>query len=370
VRAIRDGSLIRRLVLVQCVVIAAMAVTVIVTAGLFGPMIFDEHMREAGHGEQLTVMVHAQEAFRIAGLSAMGIGLTIAVIGAVLASVLLARRIGARLRDLTRGAERVARGAYDEPVRVSGAGDELDTLAGAFNGMSEQIGATEATRRRMLTDLAHEMRTPIAAIEVTLESLEDGVVPLDDEFFGVIRDQTHRLTRLSRDIRDVSAAEEGRLDLHREAVDARDLASRAVAAATGATQAVGVNLHTRLPSAALQVFVDPARIGQVLDNLLRNARQHTPEGGAITVTVHEHDHLVEIHVSDTGAGITENDLPHIFERFYRADTGRHRDAQTGTGVGLSISQAIAVAHGGSLRAESAGVGRGATFTLTLPVVAS
>lgn len=355
-----------RLVLAQVLVLVVMTATLALVAWLVGPRVFDEHLREAGHGDQPHVLEHAQEAFRAAGLTSAGAGLLAAALATALVGALLFGRIGRSLTALSAGARRVASGDYDEPVQVADAGPEIDELAGAFNDMAHQIADTETTRRRLLTDLAHELRTPIAAIDVTLESLEDGVVDLNSSTLATLRAQTARLTRLAVDIRDVSAAEEGRLDLHPRSVRVSDLLEDARTAAAPAFVARSVGLVVEPVADDPTVQVDPTRISQVLDNLLRNALQHSPVGSTVTLRATVRGDSVQLRVVDQGTGVAPEHLPHLFERFYRADSARHHDADEGTGVGLAISRSIARAHEGSLEARSDGPGRGTEFTLTLP----
>lgn len=341
-----------------------MALTMILVASVVGPPLFDEHMREAGHGEQLTVLVHAQEAFRWAGSLSLAVGLVISAAGALLISVLIIRRIGHALAELTTAAKRIAAGEYDRRVRDTGTSIELSQLADSFNQMAARLAATEHTRRRLLTDLAHELRTPIATIDLGLESIEDGVIDAGPETLAMLRSQADRLTRLTQDLRDVSAAEEGRLDLRPERIDAHLLIERSYQAAREAFAQKDVKLLPQSPPMVLGVEVDPARIDQVLTNLLSNALRHTPPGGTVTLGGTQSGDQVVIQVTDTGEGIDPEHLPHLFERFYRADTAGR--AHGGTGVGLAISQAIARAHDGTLTATSPGPGCGATFTLALP----
>ena len=355
-----------RLVLAQVLVLVVMTATLTLFAWLVGPRVFNQHLREAGHGDQPHVLLHAQEAFRAAGIASASAGLLAALVATAAVGTLLFGRLGRSLTALSSGARRVASGHYDEPVRVADASPEIDELATAFNEMAHQIADTETTRRRLLTDLAHELRTPIAAIDVTLESLEDGVVDLDTRILATLRAQTARLTRLAVDIRDVSAAEEGRLDLHLRPVRVTDLLTDARAASAPAFAARSVGLRVEPPADDLVVDVDPTRISQVLDNLLRNALQHSPAESRVTLRASRRGPDVVVTVADQGSGIAPEHLPHLFERFYRADGGRHHASDEGTGVGLAISRSIARAHGGTLEARSAGPGQGAEFTLTLP----
>lgn len=359
------GSLARQLFGAQVLVVTAMALTVAVVAALVGPPAAERHMRLAGHGGQPDVLQHAEEAFQSGLFTSLAVGIGIALVGAVLANVWLTRRLGATVAELRRGSERVADGDYSTPIALDDDAHELRTVANSLNVLAAQVGATEATRRRMLTDLSHEMRTPIATLSAILEALEDGVAEPTEETLAVLRQQCRRLHRLAIDMRDVSAFEEGRLPLTPEPARLDDVLKAAVDAARPHYQAVGVALESS-PAPDVRVEVDRERIGQVLDNLLRNARQH----GATTVRVTSSvdGGWVGIDVSDDGRGIAEEQLPHIFERFYRGDGHRRRDEGAGTGVGLTISRAIAEAHGGQLGAASEGIGRGARLTLRLPVL--
>lgn len=364
----RTGSLAGRLLTAEAMVIGAMAVTMTVVAVLVGPPVFHEHMGQAGHGDPASMVAHAEMAFRSAGMISLGVGILSATIGAFLISVLITRRIGGSLTAAGRAADLLSQGRYDARVPDPGLGTELATLSRAFNHMAARLESTEATRRRLLTDLAHEMRTPLAAIDVCLEGLEDGVLPADGTTYRTLRQQTDRLTRLTDDIRAVSVADEGRLELTPSVVRVRDLLDQAADASREAYQRKGVGLAATEPAAGdegLNVMVDPARIGQVLGNLLSNALRHTPPGGSVRLTVAPVRDRVEVSVADDGDGIPPEALDHVFERFYRVDTARDRE-HGGTGVGLTISAAIARAHGGSLTVRSDGLGHGSTFTLGLP----
>lgn len=359
------NSLAHRLLVGQILVIVAMAVAVVVMAAAIGPGMFDQHLRLAGDGGQPETIAHAEEAFRSAGLTSLAWGLAVAVLGATIASLYATRRIGAALQALADGSVRVSRGDYATPIEMPEVGRELTAVATSFATMADRLATVEANRRRMLTDLSHELRTPVAAIDILLEGVEDGVVPLSPDTIAALRQQTARLARLAGDMGDVSAAEDGRLQLSVEEVELVDLVATAQAAAAAGFAADGIEFGVgELP--AVRVQVDPERIGQVLDNLLRNARQHTAAGGRVDLTVAVADGQLLLRVRDTGRGIGAHELSHIFERFYRGAAARH-DEGAGTGVGLAISRAIAVAHGGSLTATSAGAGTGAEFLLRLPL---
>ncbi len=359
------GSLARRLMLGQTLVVMGMTLSIVLAAFLIGPAVFDDHMRRAGHGGQPDVLDHAQEAFFSAGLQSIGIGLLVAAVGALVVTLVSTRRLGRWLSALSGGAARVSAGHYEQPVMLAGSSPELERVADAFNGMALQIQTTESRRRTLLTDVAHELRTPIAAIDVTLEALEDGVLAPGAETYGTLRAQSARLARLAADIRDVSAAEEGRQRMSPRRVTTAGLVETSVRQWSQRFEEAGVTLSNHVAADEV-VHVDTARIGQVMDNLLANALRHTHGGGAVDIRSRVTDGLVSVDVVDDGEGIDAAALPHVMERFYRGDPSRTRAAGSGTGVGLAISRAIARAHGGDLTPHSGGPGRGATFTLSLP----
>jgi signal transduction histidine kinase len=363
----QPGSLTSRLLASQIAVSLAMALTMVVVAAIVGPPLFEAHMHEAGHGSP-EVLAHSEEAFNAAGLLALGIGLGIAATGAIVVSVWTSRRLRRSLTDFGVAAARISDGDYD--LRVTEPGSrELATLADSFNTMAGRLAGVEATRRRLLTDLAHEVRTPLASMEICVESLEDGAIEPGPDAWQILNSQIDRISRLADDLAQVSAAEEGRLDVHLEACDPDRLAEDAVRAARDGFDRKGVALGFLPSSAGLVVSADPERIGQVLANLLSNALRHTPSGGHVEVAVREDAGAVVFSVSDDGDGIAAEHLPRIFERFYRVDAARDR-AHGGTGVGLAISRAIARGHSGQLDAASDGPGHGSTFELRLPSLAA
>ena len=273
------------------------------------------------------------------------------------------RPIGA----VARAAERIAHGRYAARVPEGGSGDELAVLARAFNAMAEALETSEQRRQRLLADLAHELRTPLATIDGYLEGVTDGVMPADEQTWSVLQAETARLGRLVDDLQAVSRAEEHQLDLRLAPWEPAKLVTAAVQAAAAAYQAKGVTLVERVDPHLPRVAADPDRIGEVLANLLDNALRHTPAGGRVEVTATRRGRGVELAVSDTGEGIPPELLERVFERFYRVDPARaHAAEQGGSGIGLTITRAIVQAHGGRIWAESQGAGHGARFVITLP----
>ncbi len=362
------GGLTARLMLAQTAVLAAGLITVIITAALIGPAMFYRELLLAGHADEATGLVHLQDAFREVGLTAMVTGGIPALYIAGLLSFYLHRTVGRSLRAFTSAARQVADGHYGVQVPTTGLGKEFDVLAVSFNDMAARLQGIDTTRRQMLADLAHEMRTPLASLKGHLEGVEDGVVDLDERTQAILAAQIARLERLARDIRDLTVAEEGTTRLHPSPVDPQHLVVQAVAGVHPAATAKDVTVTTSSAGPGTgPVLLDPERLGQVLANLLENALRHTGPGGHVHVHTEQTDQALSITVSDDGEGIAQEHLPHVFQRFYRAAPGREHDRdRSGSGLGLAISKALVEAHGGTLEAASPGPGRGASFRLLLP----
>mgnify|MGYP001054773147 FL=1 len=360
-------GLAARLLAGQSVVLVAGALTVGLVAAVVGPPIFHQHLLEAGHQQNSPELVHIEMAYRDASLIAVGVGLVISLIAAGIVTWVLARRLRRPLEQLTAAARDLSRGHYATRVPDVASGTELDTLASAFNTMAARLDSVEDTRRRMLSDLAHELRTPVATISAYHEGLHDGIAQLGPESRSVLTEQTQRLARLADDIDDVSTAEEGRLNLQLATTAVADLLWSAHENLRDQYADAGVNLVIDAGDAAGQsVRVDRSRIGQVLTNLLTNALRHTHPGGTVSLSAQRVDEQVIIRVADDGDGMSAEQLEHAFERFYRGDAARTRD-RTGTGIGLTISRAIVDAHGGFITATSPGAGCGTALVIELPV---
>ena len=353
-----------RLLVAQALVLVAGALTTWLVASVVGPTIFTDHLRRAGDTHTAAETRHVEAAFASALLLSISLALLASVLAALAVSWYFSRRVQRSIGDVADAASQIAAGRYGARVPDPGLGGEFASLALTYNQLAEKLQATESTRRSMLADLAHEMRTPLATIDAHLEAVEDGVRALDDETLGVIRASTGRLRRLAEDMAAVSRAEEDGLDVTLRPMAAADLAAAAAAVCRDRYSAKGVRLHTELTDAG-QVRVDAERFGQVLGNLLDNALRHTAAGGTVTLACRRVDHWVEYCVVDNGQGVAEEHLPHLFDRFYRADTARDR-GRGGSGIGLAIAKALVEAHDGRISVTSPGPGRGATFTVRVP----
>ena len=362
------GGLAARLLFAQSLVAGVAAVTVWLVAAAVGPSLFHNHLRRADVHVDASTTHHVEDAFRSASAISIAVALAASLAVAIAVSAYAARRIANPVTRLATAAGQIAAGRTDVRVSAPAFGREFAELRTAFNAMAEQLQATEVTRRRLLADLAHETRTPIATIDGYLQGVQDGIVTMDEATLTMLRGQTARLARLADDITAVSDAEEHRLALHPRPVPVVEVVDFAADAAQGGYDAKNVRLALHLEPHLSAVQVDPERIGQVLGNLLDNALRHTPPGGTVTVTAEAvtDPRSVQVRVADTGEGIPAEHLPHVFERFYRVDRARDR-AHGGSGIGLAIAKALVEAHGGTITASSPGPGRGTTFTVTLPV---
>ncbi len=361
----RGPGLAVRLLAAQLLVVVAAAVAAGLAAIAVGPSIFRSHLGQDTHvAAPAGAAGHAEQAFRDAGAISLAVALLAALVAATAVSAFVTGRITRPAKALAAAAADVSAGRYDVDLPAPALGPEFDTLTSAFGAMAAQLRQVEVTRRRLLADLAHEMRTPVATLDGYLEGLEDGVAAWDTDTAAMLRAQIRRLARLAEDITAVSKAEERQLDLRPVTTTPGQLVDAAVASAAERYAQRGVALTTDVVPGLPTLTVDPDRIGQVLGNLLDNALRHTPPGGQVHLRAFATAGELTLEVADTGPGIPPEHLPHVFERFYRVDAARDR-AHGGSGVGLAIAKALVEAHGGRISARSVPAA-GAAFTLTLP----
>lgn len=366
----RSGSpgFASRLLVAQGLVLGAGALTSWVVATAVGPGIFRTHVRMSGVAHSAAEAKHVNEAFAAALLISLIVALLTSAGLALAVTWYFTRRTQRSIAQVTASATEIAHGNYGLRIPTPSLGREFDTLAETFNELAHRLDSVETIRRRMLGDLAHEMRTPLATLDAHLEALEDGVRELDPPTLAVLRASSHRLGRLAEDITAVSLAQEGAIEIRTVPTAPRQLTAAAVRAAGDRYTSKGVKL-TEDVTTDVQVAVDPERMAQILGNLLDNALRHTPAEGEVRLAARTIGSQVEFVVTDTGEGIAPEHLPYVFYRFYRVDTARSRD-RGGSGIGLTVTKALVQAHGGRISVQSAGPGHGATFTVTLPAVAS
>ncbi len=279
---------------------------------------------------------------------------------AILLALVVARRITSPLERLTVAAETMARGGQPARVAVKGQ-DEVAQLGRAFNAMADALAAQQELRRRMTTDVAHELRTPLTILRCELEAIEDGLAAPDSERIHSLHEEVLHLGRLVDDLQELALADAGALTMQREELDLAAAVERIVALHRSAAASIDLDA-----AAGLRVSADPLRLAQVLRNLLGNAIRHSPPGTAIQVGVRREGEEAVIAVSDGGPGIPPAELERVFERFYRLEESRSRQAG-GAGLGLAIVRRLVELHGGRTWATSAG-GDGATFLFTLPLL--
>lgn len=293
---------------------------------------------------------------RIAGGAALVLLVTVAI--TTLAGIRLVRP----LRALTHAAQRMENGDISARVTVTG-GDEIGTLGTAFNSMSERRERLEAVRKAMVSDVAHELRTPLSNIRGWLEAAEDGIVPHDAVLLSSLLEEALLLQHIIDDLRDLSAAEADELRLRKEPLDVAEVLSQTALAHAAGAAGAGIRLSVSA-SPGLVLEADPVRLRQAIGNLVSNAIRHTPEGGAVTLRSSVTRDALVIEVADTGTGIGPDELPHVFDRFWRAEKSRNRQTG-GSGLGLSIVRKLVEAHGGTVVASSE-VGAGSVFELRFP----
>ncbi len=299
-------------------------------------------------------------------LSQLGRSLAIAAVVALIAGALLARWLVAPLRKLEEGAQAVARGQLDVQLPVEGS-REMRSVSASFNQMTSQLQHQETLRRSLLADVTHELRHPVHILQGGLRAILDGVYPLSMEEIDRLLEQTQQLSHMVDDLHELALAEAQELSMHFQRTDLVKLVQQTTEAFQALTADQGVELRADTPHEPLYMQVDADRLRQALQNLVGNALRYTPSGGSIQISLSMiKPGQIGIAVSDTGIGIDPEHLAHIFDRFYRPDTSRNRQLP-GAGLGLSIAQAIVQAHGGQIKAESAGSSQGSTFTIKLPV---
>ncbi len=361
------------------VVIAVGVVTLWVAMASTAPSIFDLHMADMmrgggmgqmmGRGRASSAASESMDAaladlFRESMTQALLLATAASVLAAVAVSAFVTGRVVGPVRRLATASRRLAAGHYAERVPIQ-ADDELGDLATSFNEMAAALETTERRRRELIGDVAHELRTPIATLRGYLEGLLDGVVEADARTWAKLHDEAGRLQRLVDDLQELSRVEARQVPLKVQPVEPAAIVRAALDRVDGLLADGGFELTTRVPTGLPAVRADPDRAIQVLTNLLTNALRYTPGHGRVEVSVDRMDAAVQFRVRDSGIGIAADELPHVFERFYRVDRSRSRSAG-GSGIGLTIAQALVEGMGGRIWAESPGQGQGATFGFTLP----
>ncbi len=294
---------------------------------------------------------------------ALVLAVVIALVAALIIGILLARTLTHPLHALTLAAGRIAQGQLEQQVKVTSR-DEIGQLAASFNRMSQEVARVNQLRRQMTADIAHDLRTPLTVIAGYVESMRDGVLQPTPERFALIYAEIERLQNLVGDLRMLSQVDAGELPLSPQRISPRTLLERAAALYRHHAERQKVKVSVDANGGLPDIRVDEARMMQILDNLLSNALRYTPEGGRILLSAQASKGTVDITVQDTGIGIAAQELPYIFDRFYRADPSRHTEGGE-TGLGLAIVKALTEAQGGRVWAEST-FGKGTSIHVELP----
>ena len=313
--------------------------------------------------EQGSVLDPAEEEFLASAKRSALLGGGIASGIALLLSAFLISQVLSPLRLLSRATERIAHGDLTQRVTLK-ARDEFGQLGSSFNRMIDNLRRSETIRQTMTADIAHELRTPVTIIQGNLEAILDGVYQPTPETIAPIYEETLHLGRLIDDLRDLALAEAGELRLNKEPTDLVALVNQVTEMVSSSLE-WGPKLHVKVDHSLPKVTLDPKRIRQVMANILSNALRHTPTTGEIWVEVSRKGGELELRVTDSGPGIPPEDLPHLFERFYRGDQARSRSGG-GSGLGLAIAKQWVEAHGGRIWAENSEQ-TGARFVVRLPL---
>ncbi len=309
------------------------------------------------------VLTDRDAQFRSGSLTALTIAALVAIAIASISGLWYSTRLVRPIAEITetaqalRGGDRTARTGFEGE-------DEISVLGRTFDEMADAIEADRQLERRLTADVAHELRTPLQAIQATVEAMQDGVLPADEERLGIVRDETVRLARLADAILELTRLERGSLPFDMQRIDLGGPVRTAVDSLQALIESKELSLQTDIAQ-GVAVIGDPDRLQQAVGNLLGNAARYTPSGGCVVVSVRSENGCAMIEVADTGVGIAEEDLPHVFNRFWRADDAR-ATATGGLGIGLAVTKEIVERHRGAIDVERRDAG-GTLFRIRLPL---
>ena len=295
------------------------------------------------------------------------ISAAVSLVVSMLLAFLLARRLSRPLHEITQAATAVAAGDFSSQLAVRSQ-DEIGKLADAFRYMSDEVQKSQEQQRQFVINVSHELRTPLTAISGHTQAPREGVADAPQTVassLNVINSETRRLGRLIEDLLSLAKFDARQFELRNALVPVGDLIGEVTAGFTHEAGKLGVTLSVAATAATLKINTDPDRLRQILSNLVHNALSHTPAGGRVEIAARQVGERVNFDISDTGSGIDPDDLPHVFDRFYRSTNGAERKV-AGLGLGLSISRELAQAMGGDISISSS-PGKGSRFTVTLPV---
>lgn len=357
-------SLRTRLLLSYLLVVGVGVVTLLIASSQLAPPFIQHHVDEmenfAGSLTEHEAILDFRDGVLSGFTQALLVAAFVSSVVAVIVAAVSSDRLLRPLDDIRRTTRRLASGSYTERV-AEPAESELAALAADVNALAATLEETEQRRLHLISEVSHELRSPLATIKGYMEALVDGVLPMDEEVLVVVGKETSRLERLATDLNTLSRTEEGRDELRLELVDMAEIAQDVTAHLRPQFQDQEVALEAG-SMARLPAEVDRDRMTQVLTNIIGNALTYTPANGKVRINGGVVGETVQIEVTDTGRGLEPDQLAIVFERFYRAD----RSVAGGSGIGLTIARSIALRHGGDITVSSPGPGLGSTFTITLP----
>ncbi len=377
-KTIRD-HLFAKLLLSYVAVIAMGAIVLVAAALLMTPRVYQRHMDIGGALIQTTpgqpnimrnMMTERNRSvsnFRAGLLDAIGWSLLVSGVAAFGISIFFSRQILRPLDKLNEITRQIANGDYGHRLQVEG-GDEFARLAANVNAMSDKLQNVEETRIRMIGDISHELRTPLTILGGYVEGMADGVVAPSRDNLDLMGRETARLTRLVGELQELSRVESGDSTFHKSPIGLVSLVMEVCRQLQPlfVDKQVVLDAQPLATQSELVVSANTDKLTQIFTNLLANALQYSPAGSRVLLRVIEQDKMAIVDIIDQGVGLQQDDVSKVFERFYRVDRSRARNG-SGSGIGLSIARALARQHGGEISASSAGLGKGSTFRVSLPI---
>ncbi|MBI9045346.1 MAG: HAMP domain-containing histidine kinase [Anaerolineaceae bacterium] len=347
------------------------------------PTSFNHHMDEMNnvmigdHGNRMGGMMNTMmveeffEIFDSAIREALFWAALIAFPASFIVAALISRQMVQPIQLLSTAAQNITQGKYQQriptnPDKDENNMDELERLTVNFNQMAGSLEQAENMRKQLIGDVSHELRTPLTTIKGFMEGLIDNVLPADPITFEEVHNEAERLSRLVDDLQKLSFVESNGFQLTKQPIKIEKVMEKIQRQSKPLIVKKDLEFIIDLPNDLLEVFADEDRLEQILLNLLNNAVDHTNNQGKVQISVKANADHIEISVTDDGIGIEEQDIPFLFDRFYRVDRSRSRKDGGGSGIGLTICKQLVQAHGGEIRAISAGTGKGSTFSFTLP----
>ncbi len=358
---------------ISYLVVILTGIVVIISATEFTvPGAFDRHMAEmaAVMGPEVSELESdLYKNFKKAVNESLLFSAVAAFISALIVSLFVSRQVVAPIQRIMIASKHIADGHYNERVQIPGSleKDEMDELAQlslSFNQMTLELEKAETLRRQLIGDIAHELRTPLSTIKGSMEGLMDGVLPAGDDTYHQVYQEAERLQRLVDDLQDLNRVEAGATQLNLELFTVKELVDITRKRLIRQFEEKDVSLELNIPEDLPEISVDADRMGQVFINLIGNSLQYTPAGGAVKISAEQQNEQILVTISDTGIGISPENLSKVFTRFFRVEKSRSR-AGGGSGIGLTIAKHLVESHGGKLWAESEGLGKGSTFKMLL-----